>query len=59
MIRGRQLATIFSTLTVLAGMSANGYAAQCGSTSAGFEGWKREFADEAREKASAPRASLL
>src|SRR6476619_3698671 len=34
MMRGRQLATIFSTLTVLASMSANGYAAQCGSTSA-------------------------
>ena len=50
MMRGRQLATIFSTLTVLASMSADGYAAQCGSTSAGFETWKREFAAEAREK---------
>ena len=50
MMRGRQLATIFSTLTVLASMSANGYAAQCGSTAAGFETWKREFAAEARGK---------
>jgi membrane-bound lytic murein transglycosylase B len=51
MIRGRQFATaIFATVTVLAGMSANAYAAQCGSTAAGFEAWKREFAAEAREK---------
>ena len=50
MMRGRQLATIFSTLTVLASMSADGYAAQCGSTSAGFETWKREFGEEARTK---------
>jgi membrane-bound lytic murein transglycosylase B len=50
MIRGRQLATaVFSALTVLR-VSTHADAAQCGSTPAGFEAWKREFADEARGK---------
>jgi membrane-bound lytic murein transglycosylase B len=31
-------------------MSSKADAAQCGSTAAGFEAWKRQFADEAREK---------
>ncbi len=51
MIRGRQFATaIFSTLAVLAGIGSSANAAPCGSTPAGFEAWKREFADEARGK---------
>jgi membrane-bound lytic murein transglycosylase B len=40
----------FAVLTVFACLSATADAAQCGSTPAGFEGWKREFAEEARAK---------
>jgi membrane-bound lytic murein transglycosylase B len=50
MIRGRQLATVIFSLGVLAWTSSDVEAARCGSTSAGFETWKREFADEARAK---------
>lgn len=51
MSRGRQLTTaIFTVLAVLAWMSTKADAAQCGSTAAGFEAWKRQFADEARGK---------
>jgi membrane-bound lytic murein transglycosylase B len=51
MTRGRQLATAtFTALAVLAGVSTKADAAQCGSTAAGFETWKRQFADEARGK---------
>ena len=49
MTGGRQLRTAiaaaFAALTWLAGEAS---AAQCGSTSAGFEAWKQQFADEAR-----------
>jgi membrane-bound lytic murein transglycosylase B len=38
------------TLAILAYSSPHAYAAQCGSTSAGFEAWKSEFAQEARAK---------
>jgi membrane-bound lytic murein transglycosylase B len=48
MIRVRQLTT--ATLAVFAGMSTSADAAQCGSTPAGFETWKRQFAEEARGK---------
>jgi membrane-bound lytic murein transglycosylase B len=37
-------------LAVLAGLGATADAAQCGSTAAGFEAWKREFSEEARAK---------
>jgi membrane-bound lytic murein transglycosylase B len=51
MTRSRQLATAtFTALAVLAGVSTKADAAQCGSTAAGFETWKRQFADEARGK---------
>jgi membrane-bound lytic murein transglycosylase B len=51
MISGRQLSTIvFTALAALAWMSTKADAAQCGSGSAGFEAWKREFANEARGK---------
>ncbi len=39
-----------ATLTVLACLGSQADAAQCGSTAAGFEAWKREFAGEARAK---------
>jgi membrane-bound lytic murein transglycosylase B len=47
---GQLAAAIVTTLAVLACMSVKADAAQCGSTPAGFEAWKREFADEARGK---------
>jgi membrane-bound lytic murein transglycosylase B len=50
MIRGRKIATAFVALAVLAGLGATADAAQCGSTAAGFEAWKREFSEEARAK---------
>jgi membrane-bound lytic murein transglycosylase B len=37
-----------AALTALLGMASAAGAAQCGSTAAGFEAWKRQFADEAR-----------
>ena len=45
----------FKTVTVLflvalVWMTSKAGAAQCGSTSAGFDAWKRQFADEARAK---------
>jgi membrane-bound lytic murein transglycosylase B len=51
MIRGREIATTaFMALAVLAGLDAKADAAQCGSTAAGFETWKREFSEEAKAK---------
>jgi membrane-bound lytic murein transglycosylase B len=40
-------------------MTAQAGAAQCGSTGAGFEAWKQEFAAEARGRASASSISAL
>src|SRR3979411_1306976 len=40
----------FVTVALLACVSPQAHAAQCGSTSAGFEAWKQEFAGEARAK---------
>lgn len=42
-------ATVFA-LAIFACASSQAGAAQCGSTSAGFEGWKQQFAGEARAK---------
>ena len=39
---------IVAALMALAGMAGKADAAQCGSTAAGFEAWKKQFADEAR-----------
>jgi membrane-bound lytic murein transglycosylase B len=50
MIKGGKLATAVLTLAALASVGGAADAAQCGSTPAGFEAWKREFADEARAK---------
>src|SRR5262245_48118586 len=49
MTSGEQFKTfivIASTVFVL--MAGKASAAQCGSTAAGFEAWKRQFADEAK-----------
>ena len=51
MTRARQLATAaFAALAVLASLGAKADAAQCGSSAAGFESWKGQFAEEARAK---------
>jgi len=49
MTRGGQFRTVtFAALTALVGVAGEAHAAQCGSTAAGFEAWKKQFADEAR-----------
>jgi len=51
MTKGREIATAaFTALAVLACIGAKANAAQCGSTAAGFDAWKRQFAEEARGK---------
>ncbi len=51
MTKGRKLATAsFAILAMLACLSSKADAASCGSSPAGFDGWKREFAEEARAK---------
>jgi membrane-bound lytic murein transglycosylase B len=60
MSRGWQLKTISAAVLVaLAGMTSQAGAAQCGSTPAGFEAWKEQFAAEARGKASASAIAAL
>ncbi|WP_315832129.1 lytic transglycosylase domain-containing protein [Bradyrhizobium prioriisuperbiae] len=60
MTRGWQLKTISAAVLVaLAGMIGQAVAAQCGSTSAGFEAWKEQFAAEARGRASASAIAAL
>jgi membrane-bound lytic murein transglycosylase B len=51
MITGREIAAAaFMVMASLACLAEKADAAQCGSTPAGFEAWKREFAEEARTK---------
>ena len=51
MIKGRKITkAAFTALAVLACLGAKAEAAQCGSTGAGFEAWKGQFAEEARAK---------
>src|SRR3982075_3306610 len=50
MFKSGEFATAFTALAVLACLGAKADAAQCGSTAAGFEAWKREFSEEARGK---------
>ncbi len=51
MTRSKGLTTAtFLALAILAFLSSQVDAAQCGSTAAGFDAWKREFAGEARAK---------
>jgi membrane-bound lytic murein transglycosylase B len=57
--KGLNIAT-FLALAMLACLSSHADAAQCGSSAAGFEAWKQEFAGEARAKGiSAPTVSAL
>ena len=51
MTKSKPLTTAtFLTLAMLACLSPQADAAQCGSSAAGFEGWKQQFAGEARAK---------
>jgi membrane-bound lytic murein transglycosylase B len=48
---GREMATAaFAALAMLACLGVRADAASCGSSAAGFEAWKGQFADEARAK---------
>ena len=58
MTKSKQLTTTtFLTLALLACLTPPAHAAQCGSTSAGFESWKQQFAGEARAKGIRARPS--
>jgi len=65
MTKGRRLTTItfaaLAVLELLAGTVTRAEAAQCGSTAAGFEAWKKQFADEARGRgvSASTAASLM
>jgi membrane-bound lytic murein transglycosylase B len=61
MIQDRALMVASAALAVLACLGVPADAAQCGSSAAGFEAWKREFAEEARAKgvSGASIAALL
>src|SRR6202023_447575 len=49
MTKGGQFKTvIIAALVAFVWMASKAGAAQCGSTAAGFEAWKKQFADEAR-----------
>src|SRR5580704_10826981 len=49
MTKGGKFKTVtVAALAALVWMASKADAAQCGSTAAGFEAWKRQFADEAR-----------
>src|SRR5262245_45914708 len=54
MTTGRQFKTVavaaLVVLVWLVWMASEACAAQCGNTAAGFEAWKRQFAEEARAK---------
>jgi len=46
----KHVAAVFVTLAMLACLLSPADAAQCGSTAAGYENWKQQFAGEARAK---------
>ena len=57
-IKGRIGVAALACAAIL-GLAARAEAAQCGNTAAGFESWKREFAEEARGRASASSLAAL
>src|SRR6266702_2986823 len=61
MTKGGQFKTVtVAALVALMSMASQASAAQCGSTAAGFEAWKKQFADEARGRGvSASTAAAL
>ena len=48
--RKKFFAATFAALAISASLSPAAHAAQCGSSAAGYEGWKQHFAGEARAK---------
>jgi membrane-bound lytic murein transglycosylase B len=55
MVTGRQFrAIVVASLAALAAVAGEASAAQCGSSAAGFEAWKDQFADEARRRGVSP-----
>ncbi|RZI39594.1 murein transglycosylase, partial [Herbaspirillum sp. HC18] len=57
MIRGRAVAgAVLGAMTLLGCLAPSAEAAQCGSSPAGFEAWKREFSAEAQGKGIGPTA---
>jgi len=60
MTTGGQFKTVtIAALVAIVCMASEADAAQCGNTGAGFEAWKRQFADEARGKVSASSVAAL
>ena len=61
MTKGGQFNTVtVAALVALVWMSSTAGAAQCGTTAAGFEAWKKQFASEARGRGiSAPTVAAL
>jgi membrane-bound lytic murein transglycosylase B len=60
MTTGAQVKTVIVTALTLTWLAGEAGAATCGNTSAGYEAWKREFANEARGKGiSAPTIAAL
>ena len=60
MSKGGQFKTVtVAAVAALVWMAGEAGAAQCGSTGAGFEAWKRQFADEARGKVGASAVAAL
>ncbi len=56
---GRFKTVIVAALAALVWIGGEAQAAQCGSSGAGFEAWKKQFADEARGKVSAAAVAAL
>jgi membrane-bound lytic murein transglycosylase B len=50
MLTSRKISMFAVAWVTLAGMAHPVYAAQCGSTAAGFDAWKQQLADEARAR---------
>ena len=60
MIKARELTAGFAALALFACLGASAEGAQCGSSAAGFEAWKAQFAQEARARGvGATAASAL
>ena len=58
MAKGGRFKTVaMAALVALVGMAGEAGAAQCGSTAAGFDAWKEQFAEEARGSGVGPSAA--
>src|SRR4051794_40912589 len=56
MTKGGQCKAAAIAVFALLGIAGEASAAQCGSSAAGFETWKRQFAEEARGRGVSPSA---